>query len=247
MSEGQTPMAVAVVASYRPDAELSIQTRALKAQFAAVVIVDDGSPQDCAGVLAQSEMAGAHVVRLPTNRGIAAALNEGVTEALRLYNPDYIATFDQDSMPEQGFLNAAIACHVAASAEGIAVGFMVAHSHGGRMSRVRSHRGRFDEALDPLQSGFVIPVQTWRRVGAFEEPLVIDGVDSEYTQRVRSHGLAVLIAAGARLEHKLGRRDQVLVAGHHLRLAGKPVAYNYHSPLRVYYIARNGKIGRAHV
>ena len=98
----------------------------------------------------------------------------------------------------------------------------------------------FTRAFDPLQSGFVVPVATLDAVGMFDEGLFIDGVDSEFTARVRAAGLEVLVGTGCQLEHALGKREPAVLFGRPLRLMGRPITYNYHSPSRVYYISRNG-------
>jgi rhamnosyltransferase len=221
---------------------LVTEVRALAAQFQGVVVADDGSGAGFDSVLADAEAAGAVVVRRDRNSGIAATLNAGAELALLRWRPDFLATFDQDSLPAANYLVRALDTYAGAVAEGIPVGFLVAATHGGRACRTRRSSHRFAIALDPLQSGFVIPQATWAAVGAFEEALVIDGVDSEFTERVRASGRQVLVAEGADLDHQLGRRDPGVILGRPVRFRGKQLSFNYHSPQRVYYIARNGAV-----
>ena len=65
----------------------------LRSQFAHVVVVDDGSRDDTAGVALQ---AGAHVVPHPVNLGQGAAIQTGVEYARRQPGAELFATFDAD-------------------------------------------------------------------------------------------------------------------------------------------------------
>lgn len=231
---------VAVVAAYRPDAALPDRVRATAEQVEGVVVVDDGSTDAATdGVLAEAERAGATVVRRGRNAGIAAALNVGVAEARRL-GATHVLTLDQDSRPGAGYVAAALDTLRRAEAAGLAVGFVAAASYGPHPAPTRRGPAGFVRAFDPMQSGLVIPVATLDRVGGFDEGLVIDGVDSEFTARVGAAGLLALVGEGCRLEHALGRREPTTLFGRPVRIAGRELSYNYHAPTRVYYIARNG-------
>ncbi|WP_374946693.1 glycosyltransferase [Agreia sp.] len=231
---------VAIVASYRPDAELVATAALLAAQFEHVVVVDDGSPGDFAARLDAIEATGARVIRRPQNAGIAATLNAGIRSADESWRPDYFVTFDQDSVPVDDYAERALATYRKARAAGRRVGFVVASSYSGHPVHTRGEVAGLAVAFDPMQSGFVIARETIESIGEFDENLVIDGVDSEYTARARAAGLDVLVGAGCDIRHQLGRRDPARLFGRPLRVLGRQFSYNYHSPQRVYYIARNG-------
>jgi rhamnosyltransferase len=95
------------------------------------------------------------------------------------------------------------------------------------------------EPYDPMQSGMLIPVQTFDRVGLFEEGLFIDAVDSEFTLRVRHAGLSVEFAPGTDLEHALGEQTPKTMFGRTLSRGGTPAVFSAHSPARLYYVTRN--------
>jgi rhamnosyltransferase len=233
----------AIVASYRPTDDLVGTARALVAQFDHVVVVDDGSPVEYAGTLDAIEREGAVVLRRPRNAGIAAVLNAGVAEANRRWEVDFYLTLDQDSLPVEDYAERAVGAFLDARATGLRVGFVSAASYSGNPVPTLSGRdpsGRFDRPFDPMQSGFVIPRATFDRVGPFDEGFVIDGVDSEFTARVRQHGLEIIVGPGCRIEHQLGSRDLARWFGRAVRFGGRQIAFNYHSPTRVYYICRNG-------
>ncbi len=253
---------VAVIACLDPPAALVDSVREVLLQVDLVVAVDDGSA-DRTGVLAELQASGATVLH-QANAGIAAALNAGIRVA-REQGADVILTLDQDSRLGAGYVAAALATLDAAAAGGIPVAFVSAKSYSG-------HRGptdgwaragvdppardgvdaastppgrvvtRLARAFDPMQSGWVVPVSTFDRVGPLEEDLVIDGVDSEFTARCRAAGLDPVIGPGCLLEHGQGERMPARLLGRPVIVHGLPVAYNRHAPTRVYYMARNGTI-----
>ncbi|MFZ2164503.1 MAG: glycosyltransferase [Propionibacteriaceae bacterium] len=229
-----------VIAAFNPDATLLDNARAAAAQAVGVVVVDDGSAPDSGDVFAALLTEGVVVHHQSSNTGIAAALNAGVAVARQRWDPTHILTLDQDSTVAPTYVRHALETEEAATAAGLKVGFVSAGAYGQQATPSRGTIAGFTRAFDPLQSGFVVPVATLDAVGMFDEGLFIDGVDSEFTARVRAAGLEVLVGTGCQLEHALGKREPAVLFGRPLRLMGRPITYNYHSPSRVYYISRNG-------
>jgi rhamnosyltransferase len=236
------PSVAAVIAAYSPPETLLETVRALLVQVPHVVVVDDGSPADLAGLYTRLAGEGAVIIRQPANLGIAAALNAGLKLAETNWEPTFFLTLDQDSVITDGYVERALRTHADARKAGIDVGVVCAASYSGHPVPTMSGTGPFVNAFDPMQSGFVIPRSTVDRIGRFDEGLFIDGVDSEYTMRARSAGLSVLVGAGCDIAHDLGQRQPGMLLGRPVRLGGREISYNYHSPARVYYISRNGTI-----
>ena len=82
-------------------------------------------------------------------------------------------------------------------------------------------------------SGSLMPMRIFDRFGMFMEELFIDGVDYEYSLRVRAEGYGIEECRGARLLHSPGTPTK-----HRLPLWGEWLATNY-SPVRRYYQERN--------
>ncbi|WAH96530.1 glycosyltransferase [Arthrobacter sp. MMS18-M83] len=183
---------------------------------------------------------GARIIHQQENAGIAAALNAGISAARTDGDPDYVLTLDQDSRLNPLYVQNAIETLQRATSAGIDVGFVCASSYSGHAVPTMGTVGGFTKAFDPMQSGFMIPVGTIDRVGVFDAGLFIDGVDSEYTMRVRGTGLQVLVGEGCDIDHDLGQRDRARLLGRPLVVFGREISFNYHSPSRVYYICRNG-------
>jgi rhamnosyltransferase len=230
------------VSTFNPPHDLPDRIANVAQQVDLVIVVDDGSPKDPSDVLQRIEAKGGKAIRLPFNAGIAAALNAGINHAIHHASPDWFVTLDQDSEMSQGYVEAALATADRARSAGIEVGFIAAESINGHIGLVRDPGADFPEAFDPLQSGCVIPAETFRRVGLLDEDLFIDAVDSDFTMRVRQQGLRALMGKGCDLTHTVGEARPMTILGWHVTLRGKKNYVHYHAPFRVYYIARNGVI-----
>lgn len=224
---------VAVVPAFDPGPGLLDLVDQVAPQVGSVVVVDDGSTR---GLDVLEALAGRQGVRLvrQANAGVAAALNAGVRVALDA-GADAVLTLDQDSGVPPAYVAAAEATWHAASARGIPVAFVCAASYSGHPTPTRGRRDGFAVAFDPMQSGCLVPATTYREVGDYDAGLVIDAVDSEMTARCLAAGLVPVVGPGCDLVHGMGERTAVHVLG-------RDLAYNRHSPQRVFYMARNGTL-----
>lgn len=81
-----------VIAAYNEESVLESVLGELREWFPDVVVVDDGSED---GTSTAARAAGAVVIEHPVNLGQGAALQTGITAALR-FDAEYIVTFDAD-------------------------------------------------------------------------------------------------------------------------------------------------------
>lgn len=225
---------VAVVTAFDPGPGLAQLVDDVGPQVASVVVVDDGSASGLEVVAALEERPRVRVIRQP-NAGVAAALNAGVRAALTELDADAVLTLDQDSGVPRTYVARAVRAWQDAVARGIPVAFVGAASYSGRRAPTRGVVHGYARAFDPMQSGSLVPATTYRDVGCYDEGLVIDAVDSEFTVRCLAAGLEPLVAPGCDLQHGMGDRRRAHVLG-------RDLAYNHHSPERVYYMARNGTL-----
>lgn len=229
-----------VVSAYNPGPENVANVRWLLRFVARVVVVDDGSPGDVTQALAEMEQAGAVVVRLGTNSGIARALNVGIREAIERWDPEWIVTMDQDSRFTGDYVNSALATARNSKAPE-SVGMVCAESH--NHIPLPSWGGEDEpQIFDPMTSGTVVRTSTFKKIGSFDEGFFIDCVDSEFNARLREHGLRALAGRGCNLEHSLGSARPMRILGWHARVGSKKLYVYYHAPFRVYYITRNSLI-----
>lgn len=194
-----------------------------------VVIVDDGSrgPDD---VFDAAAALGAHVIRLPENRGIAAALNVGLRRA---YDDGarYAVTFDQDSAPEPQTIGV-LRRTFDELGESDRAAVVVPMQFAGVRQAVSDLP--LSDARRVIQSGMMIPAATFEQVGGFDEGLFIDLVDTEFELRMLTAGHR-LVAAPTRIDHELGRTLR-LKPFDHLPVTITTMAS---TPFRYYYRARN--------
>ena len=225
----------AVIVTYNPGPGLVRNVRAIAAQVAQVMMVDNGSGD--AGMRHVAEAAtvsNAQVLPMGRNRGIAAALNAGIARA-HDQGFAWVVTLDHDSTPEPGMVAGLLSTLAQAGDERIAL-------VGPTLLDIDA-RTRLQEAVEPgaedaarpltfMTSGCLTSVQCWQEIGGFREDMFIDYVDHEYCLRCASRGWRLRQSAAV-LNHKLG-------AMRTHRLVGSLVFNaSHHSVRRRYYITRN--------
>lgn len=225
---------------YNPDAGVIARCTALMEQVDHVVVVDDGSPNDSAAVLATLRGLGAQVVRLERNSGIASALNAGI-RAARDYtpSPEFILTMDQDSLLEPGYTAKLQTAYAAAKEDGVAVGMVAPGSVSGLPTRRRGIHKNSVLGGEPIQSGLLIPCGTLDSIGLMMAELFIDGVDTEFYLRACDAGMESVLAPDARLQHALGSMVTATLFGIKIAPSGRPLNIRTAASYRYYYIFRN--------
>ncbi len=223
----------AVVVSYHPDAEVVKNLEALRAQVASVVVVDNGSTvEEIAMLCAASARLGFTLLRNRANFGIATALNRGVMWA-REQDFEWVLLFDQDSTVTDGFVATMLECfQMSADAQSIAI--LVPRYVDRRFGSVLEPPPRNAGGLEAATtSGSLMPTEVFAIAGMFADELFIDGVDYEYSLRVRRVGMRIEECAEAVLLHSPGTPTMH-------RLPGcKPFQSANYSPVRRYYQERN--------
>ncbi|HJP99548.1 MAG TPA: glycosyltransferase family 2 protein [Rhodanobacteraceae bacterium] len=235
----------AVVVTHHPDlALLAALLDALAAQAGCVVVVDNASP----GAALRDACAarpGVAFLALPENRGLAAALNEGIAHARSLPQVSHVLLMDQDSVPEAGMVGALkrVLDRLAETRRVAAVGPRFRDPREGSDApfvRIRfpvnrqllCDAGRAEVACDFLiTSGSLIPLAVLDEVGGMEDGLFIDNVDLEWCFRAMDRGYALFGVCAARMLHHHGAERQ--------RIPGLPRGIIVHSPRRLFYMMRN--------
>lgn len=246
------PSVVAVVVTFRPDsATLERVVHAVSPQVDEVVVVDDTGP-DAEGAAGFGAFVGsggipdARIVRLEENRGVAAAQNTGIREALAL-GARHVLLLDQDSecAPDmvERLLDAVELLH-RRGVEVSAVGPRYRDEDGPVSGFVRFGAFRFRRVPCPadaegpveadflISSGSLIPARAFERVGLMDERLFIDHVDTDWFLRARSLGLRCFGVCDATMRHALGEEQARVWVG---RWRTVP----RHRPFRYYYMVRN--------
>jgi len=230
---------IAVVPAYHPDDRFHARLSALAAQVDRVIVVDDGTGADPGGVFARVAESGATVRHLERNSGIATALNTGVREALA-DGATHVVNLDQDTVLPSGYVARALDVFERANrVTNIGIVCVDAVNGAPALPTWVSPEG-FGLVPEAIQTGFVISRACLDAAGLFDEGFVIDCVDREYCLRVRDRGFRIAVAKGTDVRHAIGHRAELRPFGIPIRNPdGKIATYQYHSPFRRYYIARN--------
>jgi rhamnosyltransferase len=214
---------LAIVVSYNGGSRTIETVKALREQVSHVHVVDNGSRDDSLQQLRMlSPSQSISMTLLEQNVGIAAALNVGMRVA-RDAGFQWVLTMDQDSTIGPGMI-AAYAAVLAARPDAVC---LVPNVFANGVDSAATE-GPVDFAIT---SGTLVRTTLFDEVGAFEEQLFIDGVDIDYSLRVRRRGHEILRVKNAHIIHELGER----------RSGGGWLGrvYATHSPLRRYYMYRN--------
>ncbi|MHA7987254.1 glycosyltransferase [Rathayibacter sp. CAU 1779] len=231
MSSAPERRVFAVMSVFHPDETVLENVARTVRQVDAVIVVDDGSGPEYRETLDAVEGAGATVVALEENSGIAAALNAGI-RASSLAEQDLLITLDQDSRLPDAFVDQLKATLDRAVAAGLPAGIVAPATFAGVDQTGRDLGSGFVEALRPIQSGMLVTASALKTIGLFDEELFIDLVDVEYYLRALKHGLASVAAVGVDLPHELGQIQS-------MRMLGRTVSTTLSTPFRYYYRARN--------
>ncbi|MES2092873.1 MAG: glycosyltransferase [Actinomycetota bacterium] len=233
------PRVVAVVPTYRPDEALLAGLLAMAPQVSGVIVVDDGSPDDPAGILDRAKALGCQIVRSPTNDGIAAALNTGIRLALA-DAADYVLTVDQDTVLPSHYVSDCTTAYRIASPE-TRLGIVCTDRVNGQPSIPERYTAEgLGLVREAIQSGFVISAECLSESGLFDERLFIDCVDTEYCLRIAQHGYRIAVGPGTDISHSLGEQVALRPFGiTRFDDEGHPRTYEYHGPTRRYFITRN--------
>ena len=205
------------------------------AQGLRAVVVDDGSPEDRSDLYAEVRRLGAEVIELEKNSGIGFALNRGIERSFA-EGAEFVITVDQDTILCDGYVDGVRdALRQIGDARPV---LLWTERINGRAVPTAGESDGFAVLHEPLQSGLVVTARVYDLVGALDEELFIDCVDSEYALRARTLGVDTLVAPGTEAIHQLGYKVERR-APRILAPRGKPFMTIEHAPFRLYYIARN--------
>ena len=220
----------AVVVAYFPDEGFEARLQTILPQVGRLVIVDNTpdtislSPEIIA---AWGERL--HSIANHTNRGVAAALNQGLEYASQQGYP-WVLTLDQDTQCYPNMLTILGNVYDDCIHRPAVIGsnYLDPRNH---KPKVPPHGNKCLEQKTVITSGSLVDAGVARAAGGFREDYFIDQVDHEFCLRVRAHGYRVVISREPVMAHSVGRPGGVDVPF----LGILP----NHPPLRKYYIARN--------
>jgi rhamnosyltransferase len=235
----------AVIVTYNPDiAVLQALLSSLLPQVAQAIIVDNGSSVDMGGWFEQVNYENLRLHELGENFGIAHAQNVGIKH-FEIEPESFILLSDQDSKPAENMvfeLRKAAVQLMLSGKKVAAVGpcyVDIRQNNPPPFTKIeglaikRKFPGKSGGVVDVdylIASGCLIPAQVLDSVGLMNVNLFIDYVDIEWGLRAKVLGFQSFGVFAAKMAHSLG--DE------HVNFIGRKVTL--HSPLRHYYMVRNG-------
>jgi rhamnosyltransferase len=219
-----------VVILYNPESQKTLQNILSYAAGLNKLYILDNSENQLENWAELAKQVGDHVeyVKYGENEGIAKRLNIAANKAIA-DGYSYLLTMDQDSSFAPGvfdnYLKEIAACSI---------------------SQVGQYGVNFQLQFTPIQtqpqlvlslitSGSIISLACYQNIGPYSEDLFIDFVDAEFSYRVNANGFKVVQFTNIILTHQIGDR----VLGRSFKTF-KVTPRIIHSPIRVYYIVRNG-------
>ncbi len=223
----------AVVVTYHPDADVLENLRVLREQVEPIIVIDNGSdPTELFALRAAAPALGFELIENAENLGIAGALNQGVRRVREL-GCTSVFLFDQDSTITPGFVAAMRSCFADLCGPP-SLAILVPRYVDRRFGSVLAPPARGDGHLEAATtSGSLMPIQIFEIAGFFAEELFIDGVDYEYSLRVRRLGFTIDECKNAILLHSPGTPT------YHKGFGAKPFQAANYPPIRRYYQERN--------
>jgi rhamnosyltransferase len=197
-----------------------------------VLILVDNSPERSQAVFTNEFLEDPKVIRVrnAANEGMARALNQGATLALEK-GCDFLLTMDQDSEFKPHDFEKMLSLLGQVDTAKIGIIAPVHHHHTATLDNAT--KALVDVKIT-MTSGNLLNLEAYRVAGPFDEALFIDHVDHEYCLRLLQRGFRIVENRDILLIHALGYVTEV--SG-----AGKPLTrFVSHSPLRTYYMIRNG-------
>lgn len=227
-----------VIPAYNPT-EMLLNTVEELVASASMIIVDDGSTQDMALLYARCKAAGATIIELDSNKGIAAALNCGINFALKS-GCTHVLTLDQDTTLIGNYIENGLEQLVEAGMLGFNASLIGPSEINGKRFRHLDSRAHFAIPLEAIQSGSIVPRGILLEHGLFDEALFIDCVDIDFTLRLRRAGFEPIAGKSMGIRHTIGIKpfnNPPHASGMLSRNIRRRLTY--HSPTRRYFISRN--------
>ena len=235
----------ASIVTYHPNWELLRDLlQKIKNQVTAIIIFDNTANTNLQQKLKQElNWPHLHCTVPDENMGIAGAHNHTI-ELAKQRGFDYVILFDQDSLPADNMIPVLMKTYEKLLASGhpvAAVGPRYVDIRTGisppfyKLIKGRNHTFHCSAESDYfwvdclINSGQLVKIDSYEKVGKLDEELFLDTVDLEWGMRALVKGLRCYGVCPAILYHRVG--DTVK------RRLGRN--FHIHSPLRNYYMFRN--------
>jgi rhamnosyltransferase len=226
-----------IVVTFHPGPELTTTLARLADQLDAIILIDNASGTPETEMLRSLAAApGVQLIQNHANRGLAAALNQGLDLAnARPY--DWVLILDQDTIPSSHIVAsyAKILASIPNPEKVAILGSNFIDPHFGSGVCPDGAITGWQETRVVITSGMLVSTVAATAVGPFRADFFVDLVDHEYCLRTASQGYKIVISREPLIEHTIGNPRLC-------RFLGKTLLTTDASPERRYYVARNSAI-----
>ncbi len=242
--------ACAIIVTFNPEKVLLFELINSLYKKCQIIIVDNGSSRQCLedSILACKEYQ-CKFISLTNNFGIAKAQNEGIKHVERnMPSINYLAFFDQDSIPDSDFINIMLNEYqkietrekLALIGPSLYDPRSKAYHGFHQLGKITySHVSPEDMLVDTIEclsvnsSGSFGSIDVFKKVGYYDEDLFIDHVETEWCFRAIEKGYHFYGTKKTKIKHHMGK--DVL----EYSLFGTKINLPYRTPLRHQYLFRN--------
>lgn len=216
----------ACVILYNPDNSVEQNINSYINQTGKIYIVDNS--KTCTYKTSPANNTSQIIIHDGLNNGIAKRLNQ-VCELAIQDGFEYLLTMDQDSFFDTPAITSYLQCiNNFKNKEEIAM-FGVNYNH-----QTGNEDCTFSDVKFLITSGSIINLNAFKNIGAFDENLFIDFIDSEYCLRSLQNGYKLIEFKNIYMHHNLGD-----VSTKHSLKTLKKSGRSFHSSIRLYYMLRN--------
>jgi GT2 family glycosyltransferase len=220
----------AVVVLFHPEGELVARLQRVMKQVAILLVISNDGEDHAR--LAGLDIARLTHVQAEGNIGLAAALNQGLAQAAQ-HGFTWCLLLDQDTLIDDDLVIGLAEAHTACpsrSKVGVLAPNYRSPGAGARLAYPS------DTIWQPMEtavtSGSLVALETVRRVGGMREAFFIEGIDLEFSLRVRSAGLQLVASGRPLMTHGAGATEE-------RRFFGRTVLVGHHPPWRCFLQFRN--------
>jgi len=222
---------LAGIITYNPDlSRLDENVKSVMTQVDGVVIVDNCS-ENIGQILDLLEIfKSVVIIQNKENLGVAKALNQEAEYGIR-FGYDWLLSLDQDSVSPPNMMEE-YKRYILDGSVGM-ITCKIVDRNFGELDYMSGYKEDAEDVESCITSGSMLRLNLWKQVKGYNESLFIDSVDFDLCYTLREAGWRIVRVNKIILLHEVGKSKKVHVLGKDRQLVN-------HTPIRYYYIYRNG-------
>lgn len=218
---------IAGIVLYNPDIDrLNENISAILPQVDKIVLIENGSSNR----EYLQDFRNYDIIENEENMGIAYALNQ-IMQYAHEQKSEWALTLDQDSVVPNNLVSTYRKL-IEIDKVGM-ISCKIVDRNFGETKENKAKVSGYEEIPMCITSASLLNYQAWKDVGGFTEKLFIDAVDFDICLSLREHGYKIICTYDTMLLHEVGHSEIK-------KLFGREYLVYHHSPIRYYYMIRNG-------